>query len=70
MDRDLFKNLTLQSNKYGIYYTISIKYNLFLGNKWDNIKVGEMIIFIGMMARIIMEPINMGDYVSYFWITL
>ena len=40
--------------------------NLFMGRKWNYISVGEMVCFFGVMLRMILEPMNMGGYVSYF----
>ena len=39
---------------------------LYLGQKWTNINVGEIITFFGIMMRISVEPCNMGGYLSYF----
>ena len=40
--------------------------SLFLGHKWKNITVGEMVRFFGILLRISMEPQKMGGYESYF----
>ena len=40
--------------------------NLFIGHKWETISVGEIFCFFGVALIIILEPINMGGYVSYF----
>ena len=45
---------------------ISRNYILYLGYAWENITVGEMIRFFGIILRISMEPRNMGGYTSYF----
>ena len=66
MNRDFFKRLTAQSNKYARADMMSRHSNLYLGHKWRNIIVGEMVCFFGIMLRISMEPRKMGGYVSYF----
>ena len=40
--------------------------NKFIGHKWQNIGLGEMIRFFGIMLRISLEPRKMGGYASYF----
>ena len=39
---------------------------LFLGHKWKNILVKEMVHFCGILLRISLEPWKMGGYESYF----
>ena len=39
---------------------------LFLGHKWTNITVGEMIRFFDVLLRISLEPRKMAGYESYF----
>ena len=43
IERFLFKKLTSQSNGYAINFIVRIIYNLLIVNKWNNIKVVEMI---------------------------
>lgn len=66
MDRDFFKRLATQSNKYARTKMHSQSSSMFLGHKWENISVGEMVRFFGIMLRISMEPRKMGGYTSYF----
>ena len=39
---------------------------LYLGHKWMNITVGEIIRLCGIMLWITFEPQKMGRYLSYF----
>ena len=38
----------------------------FIGRKWKNISVDEMVCSFGIFLRIGLEPRNMVDYISYF----
>ena len=40
--------------------------SLFLGHKWENITIGEIVRFFGILLRISMEPRKMGGYKLYF----
>ena len=66
MNREFFKRLASQSNKYARQQMNTRNTSLFLGHKWENIRVGEMVRFFGIMLRISMEPRKMGGYASYF----
>lgn len=66
MDRDFFKRLATQSNKYARANMHARSSSMFLGHKWANITTGEMVRFFGIMLRISMEPRKMGGYTSYF----
>jgi hypothetical protein len=66
MNRDLFKRLAAQSNKYARADMMNRRSSLYLGHKWKNITVGEIIQFFGIMLIISMETRKMGGYVSYF----
>jgi len=45
MDRDFFKRLATQSNKYARTQMRSQSSSMFLGHRWENISVGEMVRF-------------------------
>ena len=66
MDRDFFKRLAAQSNKYVREDMVKRSSRLYLGHKFKNITVGEMVRFFGVMLRISLEPRKMGGYPSYF----
>ena len=66
MDRDFFKRLAAQSNKYARAAMTRNNTRLYLGHKWENISVGDMVRFYGIMLRISMSPRKMGGYASYF----
>ena len=66
MDRDFFKRLATQSNKYARANMHARSSSMFLGHKWANITTGEMVRFFGIILRISMEPRKMGGYTSYF----
>ena len=66
MNRDFFKRLASQSNKYARETMRSRNTSIYLGHKWENITVGEMVRFFGILLRISMEPRKMGGYESYF----
>ena len=66
MDRDFFVRLCCESNKYARKVMKERNTSLFLGHKWNNISVTEMIHFFGIMLRISLEPRKMGGYESYF----
>ena len=66
MDRNFFKRLCSQSNKYARRVMQSRCTSMFLGHKWTNISTGEMVRFFGILLRISMEPRKMGGYASYF----
>ena len=66
MDRDFFKRLAAQSNKYARAAMTRNNTRLYLGHKWENISVRDMVLFYGIMLRISMSPRKMGGYASYF----
>ena len=66
MSVEFFDRLTAQSNKYARKDMLSRNSTLFIGHKWDNIRVSEMIRFFGIMLRISLEPRKMGGYTTYF----
>ena len=66
MSQDWFKRLTSQSNKFARKNMMERNSTLYLGHKWKNITVAEMIRFFGIMLRISLEPRKMGGYLSYF----
>ena len=66
LSRSLFQRLTSQSNKYARMQMKERNSLLFIGHKWKNITVPEMIRFFGIMLRISLEPRKMGGYCSYF----
>ena len=66
MDRDFFVRLCCESNKYARKVMKERNTSLFLGHKWNNISVTEMIHLFEIMLRISPEPRKMGGYESYF----
>ena len=66
MDRSFFLRLCAESNKYARKIMNERNTKLFIGHKWSNISVQEMIHFFGIMLRISLEPRKMGGYDSYF----
>ena len=66
MSRSFFQRLASQSNKYARKEMATRHSMLFLGHKWKNITVPELIRFFGIMLRISLEPRKMGGYSSYF----
>ena len=63
---DFFDRLTTQSNKFARNQMKERCSNKFIGHKWQNIRVEEMIRFFGIMLQISLEPRKMGGYPSYF----
>ena len=66
MDRGFFIRLCGESNKYAKNIMRERNTTLFLGYKWTNIIVEEMVHFFGILLRISLEPRKMGGYTSYF----
>ena len=66
MNIEFFRRLVANSNKYARNDMQSRNSTLYLGHKWENISVSEMIRFFGIMLRISLEPRKMGGYSSYF----
>ena len=67
MDRGFFLlDLCGESNKYARKAMKDWNTILFLGHKWNNISVEEMVHFFGILLRISLEPRKMGGYTSYF----
>ena len=66
MNRIFFVRICAESNRYARRIMRQRNTSLFLGHKWDNITVKEMIHFFGIMLRISLEPRKMGGYQSYF----
>ena len=66
MDRGFFVRLCGESNKYARRIMKERNTTLFLGHKWSNISVEEMVHFFGILLRISLEPRKMGGYTSYF----
>ena len=66
MDRGFFVRLCGESNKYARNIMRERNTTLFLGHKWTNITVEEMVHFFGILLRISLEPRKMGGYTSYF----
>ena len=66
MDSHFFSRLVTQSNKMARRRMAARNSTLFLGHKWTNITVGEMIRFFGVLLRISLEPRKMAGYESYF----
>ena len=66
MNRSFFVRLCSESNKQARKVMTERNTSLFLGHKWTNISVEEMIHFFGIMLRISLSPRKMGGYDSYF----
>eukprot|EP00957_Ditylum_brightwellii_P024094 1817356-Ditylum_brightwellii.AAC.1 len=66
MDREFFKWLAAQSNKYVRAQMIAKNRPLYCCIKWKNITAQEMIQFFGILLCMSMEPHKMGRYESYF----
>ena len=66
MDSHFFQRLVSQSNKIARRRMAKRNSTLFLGHKWTNITVGEMIRFFGILLWISLEPRKMAGYESYF----
>ena len=66
MNRGFFVRLCGESNKYARNIMRERNTTLFLGHKWTNITVEEMVHFFGILLRISLEPRKMGGYTSYF----
>ena len=66
MNRSFFLRLCSESNKYARMVMKERNTSLFLGHKWSNISVTEMIHFFGILLRVSIEPRKMGGYATYF----
>ena len=66
MNRKFFLRVAGESNKYARKIMKERNTTLFLGHKWSNISVQEMVHFFGIILRISLEPRKMGGYESYF----
>ena len=66
MNRKFFLRVAGESNKYARKIMKERNTTLFLGHKWSNISVEEMVHFFGILLRISLEPRKMGGYESYF----
>ena len=66
INRNFFVRICAESNRYARRIMRQRNTSLFLGHKWNNITVEEMIHFFGIMLRISLEPRKMGGYESYF----
>eukprot|EP00957_Ditylum_brightwellii_P099586 7585654-Ditylum_brightwellii.AAC.1 len=66
MDREFFKRLAVQSNKFARVQMIAKTSTLYCGIKWKNISACEMIQFFGILLWMSIGPCNMGRYKSYF----
>jgi hypothetical protein len=66
MSQDWFQRLASQSNKFARKNMMERNSTLYLGHKWKNITVPEMVRFFGIMLRISLEPRKMGGYSLYF----
>ena len=60
LSKMFFQRITSESNKYARNEMKKRNSTLFIGHKWKNITVAEMIRFFGIMLRISMEPRKMG----------
>ena len=58
---DYFRRVTKNSNKYGQYHLKNLK---FIGIRWRNITVQDMLHLYGAMLWISIEPSNIGGYTS------
>ena len=59
-----FQIISCQQNKYAQDKTSQMNSNLFIGWKWKNISVGEMVGLFSIMLGISLEQKNIGGYVS------
>ena len=66
INRNFFVRLCAESNRYARIVMRQRNTSVFLGHKWSNVTVEEMIHFFGIMLRISLEPRKMGGYKSYF----
>ena len=66
IDRKFFLPVCGESNKHAKKIMKQRNTTLFLGHKWRNISVEEMVHFFGILLRISLEPRKMGGYESYF----
>ena len=66
-NRYVFQGIAAHRNNCALRDTPEKKSTLYLGNKWTNITVGEIIRFFGIRMRISIEPRYMGGYPPYFF---
>ena len=66
MDRSFFLHLCAESIKYARKTMNERNTKLFIGHKWNNISVQEMIHFFSTMLRVSLERRKIGGYDSYF----